>query len=109
MAPEPWQYNGNERVLDGYVGLTAERLKETGLEINKEFSSVDRVGKKDLYMRLPDHVGLPAYDDKFITKNDSKIARDLSAGFKKPSLNDLKWLCNLRMFKKSGQPKQTSS
>lgn len=65
--------------------------------VNKSFTSVDRVGlKKDLSVKIPDHLSLPTYEDAFVHQNDTKLIRELCKG-KVWSLNDLKWQCSLRL------------
>jgi hypothetical protein len=31
VADRPWTFHGNEKTLEGYVGLSIESLKKTGL------------------------------------------------------------------------------
>jgi len=98
VAPEVWQYHGNEKTLEGHLGLNMDKVKKTGLSINEGYTTVDRVGvEKDLYCRLPDHLNLPAYDDKFVVLNNANNVREISKNKKsKITLNDLKWECGLR-------------
>lgn len=70
------------------------------MQVNENYSSVDRVGpKQDLYLRIPEHLALPKYDDSFVNKNDPKLLRELTKGNLKSTLNELKWKCSLRRLK----------
>ena len=51
---------------------------------------------RDCRGRLPDHLSLPAYSDKFVTENSSNLVRAIHKGQKGLSLNELKWHVSLR-------------
>ena len=48
--------------------------------------------------KLPDHLTLPQYSDRFVAKNDAKFVTEMSRDYHKGknSLNDLKFLTGLR-------------
>ena len=61
---------------------------------------------KDLRGRLPDHLSLPKYSDKFVVNQDANLARCLYSNQKGVGLNELKWTMGLRKessFKTSSQ------
>ena len=80
-APQPWLFNPNEGPLKETVPITQELLEKTGFEHNVNYSSVVRTDpSKDLRGKLPDHLTLPKYSDKFITEHNTQLVRELQKG-----------------------------
>ena len=96
----PWVFNPNEAPLKEIVPITQDLLDKGGYEQNVHYSSVVRIDPRvDPRGKLPDHLSLPSYSDKFVAKSDPKLVRQLQQGQpgqKSISLNELKWTLSLR-------------
>ena len=97
IATQPWTYNANEKPLKEIIPITQDQLEKEGYQQNVHYSSVVRIDpRKDTRNRMPDHLNLPKYCDKFIAEQDPKLVRDLASGPKGISINELKWQVGLR-------------
>ena len=66
-ASKPWDYTGKERSLDRVTPIDQDMLSKTGFQHNAHYSSVDVIDrKKEIRDKLPDHLTLPQYSDKFV-------------------------------------------
>lgn len=66
-APHPWVFNPNEAPLKEVVPISQDLLDKGGYEQNVHYSSVVRIDPRvDPRGKLPDHLSLPSYSDKFI-------------------------------------------
>ena len=73
-ATQPWDYSGLERSLDRMTPIDHDTLKEAGFQHNAHYSSVEVIDRtKEIRDKLPDHLTLPQYTDKFVAKNNAKF------------------------------------
>ena len=102
-AKTPWANSALERSLDRMTPIDHDTHKEAGFQHNAHYSSVEVIDRtKEIRDKLPDHLTLPTYTDKFVAKNNAKfmslMAMESSKG--KRNLNDLKFFASLRSKKK---------
>lgn len=68
--------NPSETPLKEIVPITQALLEKGGYEQNVHYSSVVRIDpRRDPRGRHPDHLSLPAWSDKFVARQDPKLAR----------------------------------
>ena len=71
-ALKPWEYHGEEKSLERIAPIDQMTLEKTGFQHNTHYSSVERIGRnREIRDRLPDHLTLPKYSDKFVAQNDA--------------------------------------
>ena len=99
-AAKPWDYHGQEKSLDRVQTIDQVTLEKTGFQQNTLFKSVERIdrAKHEIRDRLPDHLSLPKYSDKFVARNGAsfvtEMVKDKHVG--KTNLNAIKFLMDLR-------------
>ena len=98
----PWEYHGQEKSLDRVQPVDQNTLERTGYAQNTHFKSVERIDRtKELRDKNPDHLSLPQYSDRFITKNGNDptfmtaMIKDKHAGSN--DLNAVKYFAGLRI------------
>jgi len=66
-APSPWYVNPSETPLKEIVPISQEQMDDLGYSQNIHYSSVIRIDpNKDCRGKLPDHLILPKFSDKFV-------------------------------------------
>ena len=85
--------------------IDQDTLTMAGFQHNPHYSSVEVIDRtKEIRDRMPDHLTLPKFSDKFVTKNDAhfvnQMAKKTSSG--RCNLNDLKFFTSLRPLQRKG-------